>query len=223
MSDTSTRFFIGSNNSSGSPNDYFIGFDCGQAQDYSALSILRKEGSRYEVVHLERLPLDMPYPKQIEYIYQLMHKKPLDESYKLLAIDYTGVGRPVFDLAQDRGLNPIGISITAGDSVTWLDDRTRARVPKRDLISTLQVFAQNDKLKVAQGLRFGPTLAEELQNFKVRIDPRTAHDSYGSWREGIHDDLVLSVAIATWTAENRYAQTRAVARFISVGRRGWRR
>jgi hypothetical protein len=91
----------------------------------------------------------------------------------------------VFDLAQDRGLRPIGISITAGDSVTWLDERIRVRVPKRDLIAGLQIAAQNDRLKVAQRLKFRPTLTEELAAFKVKIDPRTAHESYGSWREGL--------------------------------------
>lgn len=28
-----------------------------------------------------------------------------------------------------------------------------------------------------------------------------SNDSYGSWREGAHDDMVLAVAIAAWWAE----------------------
>lgn len=220
MTESETKFFIkGNKTGTFATHSFFVGLDCGQAQDYSALSILREQGDRYEVVHLERLPLDMPYPKQIEYIFQIMHRKPLEKANVTLAIDYTGVGRPVWDLAQDRGLRPIGISITGGDSVTWLDDRTRARVPKRDLIAGLQIGAQNDVLKVAQDLKFGPVLAEELQSFKVKIDPRTAHDSYGSWREGSHDDLILSVAIALWTAQNR-SYPKPIVRMISYGRRG---
>ncbi|MDD1753960.1 MAG: hypothetical protein LUQ38_12840 [Methanotrichaceae archaeon] len=43
----------------------------------------------------------------------------------------------------------------------------------------------------------------ELLNFKVKIDPQTAHDSYSAWRESEHDDLVLSVALACWYAETR--------------------
>ena len=209
----------GCNLSNISATNYFLGLDCGQAQDYSALSILRQEGERYHVVHLERLPLDMPYPQQIEKVFQLMNKKPLLRANKVLAIDYTGVGRPIWDLAQDRGLNPIGIAITGGVNVSWNEDRTRASVPKRDLIAGLQIAAQNDALKVAGSLKFGPVLAEELAAFKVKIDPRTAHDSYGSWREGQHDDLILSVAIALWTAQNRYEKPNiAIARFISAGR-----
>lgn len=199
---------------------YWIGFDCGQARDYSALAILRKAGKRYDVAHLERLPLDMAYPKQIEHVFKIMHRKPLDRANKVLAIDYTGVGRPVVDLAQDRGLNPIGIAISGGNSFNWNEEHNRATVPKRDLVSLMQIFAQNDRLKIAQGLQTGPILAAELQSFKVKIDVRTAHDSYGAWREGEHDDLILATSIALWIAESEQQQTHAIARFISSGRSG---
>jgi len=75
------------------------------------------------------------------------------------------------------------------------------RVPKRDLVSTLQVLFQAGRLKVAGDLPEARTLTEELLNFKVTINAKTAHDSYESWREGIHDDLVLAVALACWHAE----------------------
>jgi len=192
-----------------------LGLDCGQAKDFSALAVLEKHGDRYHAVHLERLPLDMPYPAQIEHIVQIWHRPPLSDANKVLVVDFTGVGRPVVDLAQDRGLRPVGITITGGNSVTWSEDRSRASVPKRDIISLMQIFAQNDRLKVAAGLRFGPTLAQELQAFKVKIDSRTAHDSYGAWREGEHDDLILAVAIALWVATNRNAPTHATLRYIS--------
>lgn len=201
--------------------EYEIGFDCGQAKDFSAVSILRKEGYRYEVAHLERLPLNMSYPKQVEHIFVLMHRKPLDKATKTLCIDYTGVGRPVVDLCEDRGLNPIGLAITAGNSVNWNEERNRVSVPKRDLINILQICAQNDRLKVASGLNFGPVLVKELESFRVKIDPRTAHDSYGSWREGEHDDLVLSVAIALWCGEHKDENKIAPGVFVRRAGRGW--
>jgi hypothetical protein len=183
--------------------EFIIGFDCGQAQDYSAISILRKDNNRYDLVHLERLPLNMSYPAQIEHLFTLMHRKPLDRAIKALCIDYTGVGRAIVDLAQDRGLRPIGLAITAGNSVNWNEEKTRVSVPKKDLISTLQIDSQNDGLKVAGGLEAGPILAKELETFRVKIDLRTAHDSYSAWREQDHDDLVLSVAIALWCGEHK--------------------
>jgi hypothetical protein len=40
-------------------------------------------------------------------------------------------------------------------------------------------------------------------NFKVKVNLATGHDSYEAWRESVHDDLVLAVALACWHGENR--------------------
>jgi hypothetical protein len=71
-------------------------------------------------------------------------------------------------------------------------------VPKRDLVTVTQVLLQNGRLRVAAGLPEAETLKRELLNFRVKIDPRTAHDSYEHWRESEHDDLVLAVSMAAW-------------------------
>lgn len=63
------------------------------------------------------------------------------------------------------------------------------------------MLLQSDRLKFAAGLPAVPLLVQELLAFRVKIDPLTAHDSYGSWREGSHDDMVLAVAIASWWGE----------------------
>lgn len=50
----------------------------------------------------------------------------------------------------------------------------------------------------------------------MKINLKTAHDSYEAWHEGVHDDLVLSVALASWTAGQYYscAEKRAYQRDI---------
>ena len=67
----------------------------------------------------------------------------------------------------------------------------------RDLIGRVQVLLQTDRLKFSAGIPAVPQLVQELLAFRVKIDPLTAHDSYGN-REGQHDDLVFAVAVATW-------------------------
>jgi hypothetical protein len=71
-------------------------------------------------------------------------------------------------------------------------------VPKRDLVSVVQVALQTERLKIASALPEAEALVRELQNFQVKISLDTAHDSYGAWRDGTHDDLVLAVALAVW-------------------------
>ena len=56
-------------------------------------------------------------------------------------------------------------------------------MPKRDLVAVLQVLLQTERLKVAEALQLSQVLVQELLNFRVTIDPRTAHDSYSAWRE----------------------------------------
>ena len=46
-------------------------------------------------------------------------------------------------------------------------------------------------------------LVQELLNFRVKIDPLTAHDSYGARCEGQHDDLVLATVVACWYGERQ--------------------
>jgi hypothetical protein len=68
------------------------------------------------------------------------------------------------------------------------------------LVSGLQVLLQTERLKIAQDIPHAETFVAELRNFRVRIS-ESGHDSYEAWREGSHDDLVLSVAIACWLGE----------------------
>jgi len=155
-----------------------------------------------DVRHLERLPLGTPYPKVVERVRQALAQL---STYRVaLVVDATGVGMPVVDMLAQAGLGPIAISITGGNSVSteWGDwNVRRISVPKRDLVSTVQVLLQNQRLRIAEALPEATTLRKELVAFKVKIS-LNAHDSYGNdWREAPHDDLVLAVALPCWYRE----------------------
>ena len=143
--------------------------------------------------YLKRLRLGTPYPAVADHVIALLETAPLKGQTQLV-VDATGVGRPVVDMLRQRGLTPVAITITGGDSVTY--DRGY-RVPARDLIGSVQVLLQTDRLKFAAGIPAVPQLVQELLAFRVKINPLTAHDSYGN-REGQHDDMVFAVAVAAW-------------------------
>jgi hypothetical protein len=117
-----------------------------------------------------------------------------------LVIDKTGVGAAVLDMFTAAGLRPYGVTITGGDRVVHEDSR-HAKVPKRDLVGLLVALFQSGQLKVARDLELAPLLLNELLNFKLKVNVQTAHESYEAWRESIHDDLVLAVALACWQAD----------------------
>jgi hypothetical protein len=103
-------------------------------------------------------------------------------------------------------MNPTAITIHGGSTVSVDPHRRGFRVPKRDLVSAVQVLLQTRRLRIAEGLPEADTLKRELLNFRVKVNPATAHDSYEHWREGDHDDLVLATAMACWYREARYAR-----------------
>ena len=177
-------------------SSYHIGLDLGQASDYTAIAVVEWTPDALKVRHLQRFALGTVYPAIVDEVAGLVHRLPHGSD---LSVDTTGVGRPVVDLLRARGLRLYAVTITGGDTATH--DGMNWRIPKRDLVSAVAVALQTKRLKIAAGLPDAAILTRELLNFKVTIDPKTAHDSYSSWRESDHDDLVLAVALAVWSAE----------------------
>jgi hypothetical protein len=180
-------------------------------------TLLREENLRrgrpshppLEVRHLERFELGTPYTAIVDRVREIAYTPPLVELPSVLLVDKTGVGAAVLDAFEQSGVRPMAITIHGGSTVSFDPHRRGYRVPKRDLVSAVQVLLQNRRLKIAAGLPEASTLKKELLNFRVKVDPATAHDSYEHWREGDHDDLVLATAMTCWFREARYARTEA--------------
>ena len=65
----------------------------------------------FQVGHLERVPLGTPYPGIVAHVGRLLAKLPGNPE---LVIDFTGVGRPVFDMFVYSVISPTGVLITGG-------------------------------------------------------------------------------------------------------------
>jgi hypothetical protein len=156
----------------------------------------RPAGVPLSLRHLERFELGTPYPEIVERVGAMLRTEPLRGRRCALVVDSTGVGAGVVDMFVHAGLYPIPVTIHGGDTVHY--QRPGYRVPKRDLVGAVQILLQSERLKIVRSLPEAAILRSELQNFRVKIDPRTAHDSYSHWREAEHDDLVLATALAAW-------------------------
>ena len=181
---------------------YFVGLDLGQSNDFTAVTVLEempKEGGEkdYAVRHLERYR-HVSYPEIVERVEKLLNSAVL-KYRNTLVIDGTGVGTPVLDMFRKRHRQFRGVLITGGDAENRGEDGLY-RVPKRNLVSGLQILLQSGRLKIAGGLELAEVFKQELLNFRVKINLKTSHDSYEAWREGDHDDLVLAAALAAWGA-----------------------
>ena len=197
---------------------WHVGVDLGQSHDPTAICVLetktadipgmtlphhvpywRKKVEEYQkpfnVVHLERLPLGMSYPEQVLFVASLIAREPLISPD--VYIDYTGVGRPIYDLFQAaRVPNIIGISITAGKDPQRTN--TGWSVPKNILVSGVQAKLHTGQLKVAAGLLDASVLLKEFQDFRVTFT--SAGNAIFNARQGQHDDLVLAVSLAVFGA-----------------------
>jgi hypothetical protein len=184
----------------------YVGLDLGQSHDFSAVCVIREtpslEGkghSTYACGHLERFKLDTSYDSIADSIVALMERPELGESPRLV-VDATGVGRPVVDMLKNRLASPSqlkAVTIVGGGTTT--SGSFGYRAPKRDVVLSLRVLLETGRLKFAD-LPEVPALIAEVQAFKVRVS-ESGRDSYGSWRSGTHDDLVLAVSLAVWYAE----------------------
>jgi hypothetical protein len=213
------------------PNRFCIGLDLGKQTDFSALALLQwhvqpppppmvaitprspvetviTRRPVYAVPTLVRWPIGTPYRKIVQNVADFFRKPPLDRARPLLVVDATGVGDAVYEMVREqlyeagagRGATA-AVVITAGSAET--NDATepgRWRVAKKQLVSVLQVLLGQRRLHIAKELPEAKTLHSELGTFSVKITEH-ANETFESWRERDHDDLVLAVALAAWAAE----------------------
>ena len=172
----------------------------GQVSDYTAICVAERtamsdEPPLYEIRHIDRAPLGTSYPAVVAHVGRLMGWPELLERTRLV-VDGTGVGRPVVDLLWQAGMRAVSVTITGAQRVTG--GLNSWRVPKRDLVTNLQVLLQSRRLRVAAELPMADALVEEMLDFRVRVSD-AGHDTWSAGRD--HDDLVLALAIACWYGE----------------------
>lgn len=194
-------------------SQYFVGVDLGQAKDFTAIAAVerveldggwdaaayaRRKAALLRLRYLERVPLGTPYPEVVERVVHVTRSDALAGRCRM-AVDATGVGRPVVDLLRRAGpgcaIEPV--TITGGERESY--DAGYYRVPKRDLITGLQVLMQTQGLQISGGLPYGAALAAEMAEMRVKVSG-AGREQFGAWREGTHDDLVFAVALACWAA-----------------------
>ena len=209
---------------------YYIGLDIGQKRDHTAMAIVERaqvifagrdpatyaplERVEHRLRYLKRLPLGLPYsaedgePSVVQFVATMMgrlrsryggaHGTAAGDRFTLVA-DATGVGTPVVELLRQARLGCELVAVTITGGAKEAQTRDGWNVPKRDLVTGLQVMYERDELRMADRMKLAGTLQEELANMGSRLT-ETGKETYSAWREGVHDDLVLAVALAVWRA-----------------------
>ncbi|MBA2624797.1 MAG: hypothetical protein H0U89_04230 [Acidimicrobiia bacterium] len=176
-----------------------VGLDFGKHADYTALCVVQAARAStpagypqtcLQVRHLERYPLGTSYSEIADRVAALMSRVG-----GTLLCDSTGVGSAAVDMLRERGVPFIGISIHGGTNVSRTSDGYS--VPKAQLVGALATALEQGALKVAKDLPLGGVLAAELATFK-RKQSRRGHVRFEHGRASEHDDLLMSLCLATW-------------------------
>ena len=189
----------------------YIGLDLGKMRDYTAIAILDElPHNEWGVRYLERAPLGTPYLRVVQRVTELTNHPTLAGRCHL-TMDASGVGNPVEEaLRAARGgwRAMTAVTITGGDKARQASGYggigERWNVPRRDLLSNIQVLLEKGNLKISAEMPETRALVREL--IRLRRSPKSPQNqsdpdnSAGGSSRQEHDDLVMAVALACWQA-----------------------
>ncbi len=191
---------------------YIVSASLGTGIEPTAIAVLEQQiqnGDRWlaktaalRLRYLERMSLSATYPDIVAQISTLLNAEEIKDVEACgetdVVLDVTGTGRAILELFTRDRIAPIVAIITgAGVQEEEIDDLWR--LPKRELVGTLRVVYEEERLKMAESLDLVPALLDELRSFKMR-PPRIDPNDPESWREAESDDLVFAVGLACWRA-----------------------
>ncbi len=149
------------------------GVDWARYQDYTAVAVLRGARDGAKLIALRRWQ-GLSWTEQIEAVAQLLR---LHDPVRVLC-DRTGVGDPLLEALQETGVpHAEGVAFT--------------QAFKRNLLENLALMLEQGRLQPLPD----PALLNELYHFEAMP---TEHCTRLQGAHGVHDDLVIALALAAW-------------------------
>ena len=180
-----------------------IGIDISQKHAPTAIAVVEREtrpgtDSHFLVRHLQRLPLNTPYPQVARRLAQVCDRvREIQGHWPEIFVDATGVGTPVVDQlrADSRIASYVwAVYLTHGNRRTERPAERRITLGKASLVSRLQALLQGQRLCFPATAE-AQALGRELANYEIRVT-ENATDRYGAFRVGTHDDLATALGLA---------------------------
>ena len=144
----------------------------------------------------------------VERIREIVRVDDLYYGRSTITVDASGVGAPVVDMLNAARLAcPVhAVTITGGERAAG------ECVPKRDLMAELLVLLENRKLSIGK-LQEGARLVRELGDVRMRVNAG-GRARWGAEGAGEHDDLVVALALACWSAKGRESVREGTRRIL---------
>ena len=157
--------------------DFTLGVDLAKYQDFTVLTPFNL--NTFRVYPQERF-------NQVDWNLQRARIDATARRYQArVKIDATGIGDPIVDQLKSSGLN-----IVDEDAIKFTEKS------RMDLLNNLSMLIEQDKLELPND----EGLLQELESFQYSL---TALGKIKvSCPEGLHDDRVMSLALAVWGAKD---------------------
>ena len=163
------------------PGHYYVmGVDLAKVQDYTVITVYDRATNAQ--VYQDRF-------KTIEWPFQKKRIATIAKHYNsaLTIIDATGVGDPIAD-----DLSRVGVAVEAFKFT---------EISKKEIVEKLSIWIEQKKIKMLPIEETG----FEFDNYSYEMGP-TGKIRYGA-REGFHDDIVMSHALAVHALTPLYKET----------------
>jgi len=157
---------------------YVMGVDWGKSEDFTVLTVI--DVSTREVVRIDRF-------NQIDYMFQVERLKRLASEYRVQAIvaEVNSMGEPLVERLQREGLPVIAFMTSNATKAKVIEELSIA-------IETKDLFLPKDETLI------GELMAYEMKRLPSGLIRYTAP-------EGMHDDCVMSLALAWYGAKESSA------------------
>lgn len=154
-----------------------IDFANGSNNDETAISIFNSQKQQTHLFHFN----DKNTTDTIKFIVNLLNELPI----KRMVIEVNSIGKTFSDLLKQQ--------ISKYNIKTQVIQFTTTNKSKREIIETLQLNIQNGTISLLDDNQ----LKLQMINFEVKTTP-TGLITYGNNSNEIHDDIVMSIALALY-------------------------
>jgi hypothetical protein len=221
-------------------NEFVVSADIAKRRDFFGIMVLQDKpeiipasaaletpariAHFFNVVLIEKYQ-GLTYEEMADRIVIVMNHINLRNNADLL-IDGTGVGEAAVEQVRKRGLSPVPIIFTGGDTYSekYADFASlfkgapgqlntahilkEIHVPKKDLVTAGNVLLQQKRVRVGPG-RWKEDFRKQMQAFRGKVNETKSgkrHISYEAENESDHDDLVVCYLMAAWWIQHRKAR-----------------
>lgn len=164
---------------------------------------------------LEQAPLNEPYTAQAGRLKRILANPNLPDAVRVW-LDYTGVGRPVYDIFAQAGVRNLRPTVLTFNGQEGRNAQGAYSLPKINLVSRLQALMHTKRLHVPTTLPLRTTFNRELQDFRVSYT--AAGNATFNALEGRHDDTLTAVGLAVYgLSGEREATVEPLSAFFGGG------